>query len=103
MKVENTDATGDKCVKDKDNNLVLGNKEKLRVWKAHYEQLLNVEFDWDDSSLHIEPSVEDSAIKITSDMVPEAALKMKEGMWPVWNCHKNGYARCYHRSDQTDN
>ena len=80
MKVENTDVTGDKCVKDKDNNLVLGNKEKLRVWNAHYGQLLNVKFDWDDSSLHIEPSVEDLAIKITNDMVPEAALKMKEGM-----------------------
>ena len=31
MKVENTDVIGNKCVKDKDNNLVLGDKEKLHV------------------------------------------------------------------------
>ena len=79
MKVENTDVTGDECVKDKDDNLVLENKEKPSVWKAQYEQLLNVEFDWDDSSLSIEPSVESPAIKITKDMVAEAVLKMKEG------------------------
>ena len=38
-----------------------------------------MEFDWDDSSLSIEPSVEDPAIKITKDTVAEAVLKMKEG------------------------
>ena len=63
MKVDNTDVSGDKCVKDKDNNLVLGDKEKLRVWKAHYEELLNVEFDWHGSSFSIEPSVKDPTIK----------------------------------------
>ena len=41
MKVQNTDDSGNKCIKDKDNNLVLGDIEK-RVWKVHYEQLLNV-------------------------------------------------------------
>ena len=76
MKVENTDVTGNKCVKD---NLVLGDKKKLCVWKAHYEQLLKVEFDWNDSSLSIEPSVEGPAIKITNDMVAEAVLTIKEG------------------------
>ena len=79
MKVENTDVTGNKCVKDKENNLILGDKEK-RVWKAHYEQLLNVKFNWDDGSLSIEPSVEGPAIKITKDMTTEAVLKMKEGI-----------------------
>ena len=79
MKVENTDVTGSKCVKDKENNFILGDKEK-RVWKAHYEQLLNVEFIWDDGSLSIEPSVEGPAIKITKDMATEAVLKMKEGI-----------------------
>ena len=28
MKVQNSDVIGDKCVKDKDYNLVLGDKEK---------------------------------------------------------------------------
>ena len=79
MKVENTDVTGSKCVKDKENNFILGDKEK-RVWKAHYEQLLNVAFIWDDGSLSIEPSVEGPAIKITKDMATEAVLKMKEGI-----------------------
>ena len=40
--VYNTDVISNKCGKDKDNNLVLGDKEKLRVWNHHYEQLLNV-------------------------------------------------------------
>ena len=66
-------------------------KEKLHVWKAHYEQLLNVEFDWDDNSLSIEPSVEGPAIKI-KDMVAEAVLKMKEGKacGNIWKYHRNG-------------
>ena len=63
MKVDSTDIVGDKCVKDKNNNLVLGDKEKLRVWKAHNEQLLNVEFGWDDNLLSIKLSVEGPAIK----------------------------------------
>ena len=79
MKVENTDVTGNKYVKDKENNLIFGDKEK-RVWKAHYEQLLNVKFNWDDGSLFIELSVEGPAIKITKDMATEAVLKMKEGI-----------------------
>ena len=78
MKVENTDVTGNKCVKDKNNNLALGDKERVHVWKAYYEQLLNVEFDWDETYLSIEPSVERPAIKITKDMVAEAVLKIKK-------------------------
>ena len=84
MKVENTDVTGNKCVKDKENSLILGDKEK-RVWKARYEQLSNVKFNWDDSSLSIEPSVEGPAIKITKDMATEAVLKMKEGIVCGWS------------------
>ena len=38
-----------------------------------------MEFDWDDSSLSIEPFAEGPAIKITKDMVAAAVLKMKEG------------------------
>ena len=44
MKADNSDVIGNKCVKDKDNNLALRDEENLRVWKAHYEQLLNVQF-----------------------------------------------------------
>ena len=58
--------------------VIVGNKEKPCVWEPHYEQLLNVEFDWDDSSLPIEPSVEGPAIKITKDIVAETVLKMRE-------------------------
>ena len=37
MKVENNGVIGNKCVKDKNNYLTLGDKEKLCVWKAQYE------------------------------------------------------------------
>ena len=33
----NNNVIGDKYVKDKDNNLALGDKEKLCAWKAYYE------------------------------------------------------------------
>ena len=79
MKVDNNDVIDDKCVKDKNNNLVLGDKTKLHVLKADYEKLLNMEFDWDNNSLSIEPSVKDFAIKITKDMAAEAVQKLKEG------------------------
>ena len=49
----------------------LGIKKRRRVRKAHYEQLLNVKFDWDGSCLFIGSSVEGPAIKITRDMVAE--------------------------------
>ena len=78
MKVKNPDVIGDKCIKDKDNDLILGDKEKIRLRKAHCEQLLNVKFHWDDSSLSREPSVECPAVKFTKDMVAKAILKMKE-------------------------
>ena len=34
MKVENTAFIDNKCVKGENNNLTLGYKEKLRIWKA---------------------------------------------------------------------
>ena len=64
MKTENADVIGDKYVKDKDDNLALGEKDKLRTWKEHYEQLLNVEFDLDETVLSTEHSVEGPAIYI---------------------------------------
>ena len=49
----------------KDNSIMLGDKEKLCVCKAHQEQLLIAELERNDSSLSIEPSLVDPAIKIT--------------------------------------
>ena len=50
MKVENTWCSWEQIkvkVKDKGYNLILGDKEKLHVWKSHHdEQLLNVEFNF---------------------------------------------------------
>ena len=79
MKVENGDVIGNKCVKDYDSNIVFGDKEKLCVWKAHYENLLNVEFDWDKNNLSTELPIEGPPIKLEKDMIAEAILKLKEG------------------------
>ena len=79
MKVNNNDVIGDKCVKDKDNNLMVGDKGEMCVWKAHYEQLLNKEFYWDNDLLSIQPSVEGPAVKVTKEMVAEEILKIEEG------------------------
>ena len=49
MKIENANVIGDKFVKNRNNNLPLNEKEKLRTWTEHYEHPLNVELDWDET------------------------------------------------------
>ena len=79
MKGENQDIVGDKCVLDDDGKLAIDEQAKLSAWKAHYERLLNVEFDWDRESLQDQPPVQGPPINITVEMVAVALQKMKKG------------------------
>ena len=47
----------------------MSNDSKQKAWLEHYQQLLNVEFDWDPDYLSDEPPVEGLSIPITSIMV----------------------------------
>lgn len=48
--------------------------DKLKAWQLHYPKLLNVEFLWTD-----EPPVDGPAIKITTETVLMAIIKMSSG------------------------
>ena len=54
---------------------------KQKAWLEHYQRLLNVEFDWDQTTCH-QPPVEGPPIPITTDMVKKAISQMKAGKAP---------------------
>ena len=58
MRKENVDVVGDKPVKNDTGEMSMSEEAKQNVWAAHYERLLNVEFDWDPDHLSNEPPLE---------------------------------------------
>ena len=79
MKTENQNIVGDKCIKDNDGNLAFDGKSKLAAWKSLCKKLLNVKFPWDNSTLSKEQLFQGPPIRITTEMVSEALMKMKKG------------------------
>lgn len=79
MKDTNKDVVGDKCVRDQNGNLALSDSDKLKVWQKHFETLLNVEFEWDATSLTDTPTTEGPPPYINEEMVKKAIKKMKPG------------------------
>ena len=77
---ENTDV-GDKPVKNDAGEMSISEASK-KAWLAHYQRLLNVEFDWDPDHLSYQPPVEGPPIPITIDMVKKAISQMKAGKAP---------------------
>ena len=73
---ENTDAVGDKPVKNDAGEMSMSEDSKQKAWLEHYQRLLNVEFDWDPDHLSYQPPVEGP---ITADMVKKAISQMKAG------------------------
>ena len=82
MKQENSDVTGEKCVRNDEGEMALSDEAKKLAWKQHYENLLNVEFAWDRDTLSDAQPVEGPSVYITSEMVSEAIKKMKIGKAP---------------------
>ena len=76
---ENTDAVGDKPVKNDAGEMSMSEDSKQKAWLEHYQRLLNVEFDWDPDHLSYQPPVEGP---ITADMVKKAISQMKAGKAP---------------------
>ena len=56
MKRGSQDVVGEKCVLNDNDKLSFDTNAKNVAWKEFYDQLLNQEFDWDQSSylLHIQ-------------------------------------------------
>ena len=82
MKDENCDVVGEKCIKDENGVIAFDDPSKLRVWKEHYEKLLNVEFPWDSDSLPDVPPIAGPPPRISADMVASTLKKMKSGKAP---------------------
>ena len=76
---EHTDVVGDKPVKNDAGEMSMSEDSKQKAWLEHYQQLLNLEFDWNPDHLSYQPLVEDPPIPITTDMVKKAITQMKAG------------------------
>ena len=79
MKSENSYVVGEKSVKDTNGVVAYSDAEKLAVWKAHYEKLLNVEFPWDSDSLPALPPIQGPQPHVSVEMVGAAVKKLKRG------------------------
>ena len=79
MKEENSYVIGEKSVKDSNGIVAFTDAEKLAVWKAHYEKLLNVEFPWDSESLPELPPVQGPPPHVSIEIVEAAIKKLKRG------------------------
>ena len=82
MKDANCDVVGEKCIKDCNGALAFDEASKLRVWRDHYEKLLNVEFPWDDNTLDVAPPIAGPPPLITAQSVASALKQMKTGKAP---------------------
>ena len=47
MRKEGRDIEGGGCMKDKDERLVVSEKDRGKLWKKHMEKIMNVENKWD--------------------------------------------------------
>lgn len=79
MMKTNQDVVGEKCVRDDNGSLAFTDNAKKKAWKAHYQRLLNEEFEWNKDSLTQVDPVHGPAIRIEKEMVVEAVNKMKTG------------------------
>lgn len=69
MKRGNQDVVGEKCVLNDNDKLSFDTNAKNVAWKEFYDQLLNQEFDWDQSSLSVAHPVISPAFHVTVNMV----------------------------------
>ena len=46
MKNENQDVISERCIRNDESKLVTTEVDRLKVWKDHYNYLLNTEFLW---------------------------------------------------------
>ena len=77
MRKEGRDIDGGGCRKDKDERLVVSEKDRRKQWKEHMEKIMNVENEWDQM---VEADIVEAPVKgVTDEEVMEALNKMKLG------------------------
>ena len=77
MRKEGRDTDGGGCMKDKDERLVVSEKDRGKLWKEHMEKIMNVENEWDQV---VEVDMVEGPVEgVTDEKVMEAMNKMKLG------------------------
>ena len=79
VRKENRDIIGEQCVRNDSGRIVVDNEGLKEAWRAHYERLLNVEFEWDREGLAMVEPVLGPWPQIDEDTVRRALHKMKTG------------------------
>ena len=79
VRKENRDIIGEQCVRNDSGRIVVDNEGLKEAWRAHYERLLNVEFEWDREGLAMAEPVLGPWPQIDEDTVRRALQKMKTG------------------------
>ena len=77
MRKEERDIDGGGCMKDKEERLVVSEKDRGKLWKEHKEKTMNVENEWD-QMVEVD-MVEGPMEGVTDEEVIEAMNKMKLG------------------------
>ena len=78
VKEDGRGIVGERCVRNDDGKIVYDENAIRDAWKAHYERLLNVGFEWDKEHLSVEEPVLGPPPLITTDIVRGAINKMKD-------------------------
>ena len=77
MRKEGRDIEGGGCMKNKDERLVVSEKDRGKLWKEHMKKIMNVENEWD--QMVEADMVEGPVEEVTDEEVMEAMNKMKLG------------------------
>ena len=79
MGKDNKDIVGGGCIKDSSGLLTVDEDKVREVWRAHFDDLLNVEFSWDKDSLVESDAISGPAECISKEEVRAAMAAMKVG------------------------
>ena len=79
MGKDNKDIVGGGYIKDSSGLLTVDEDKVREVWRAHFDDLLNVEFSWDKKSLVESDAISGPAECISKEEVRAAMAAMKVG------------------------
>ena len=77
MRKDGKDLNGGGCMKDKEDRLVVSDKDRGKLWKDHMEKIMNVENEWDQMAKA--DMIEGPVEEVIYEEVIEAMNKMKLG------------------------
>ena len=91
MTKQNREVTESSCIKNKDGKIVTDECSVRKIWKEHFDKLLNEEFEWNRNDVLTTHMVCGPCEIITPEEVKVAIGEMKVGKvaGPFWCCIRN--------------